>query len=120
MLDLLDWQRMLPSSLLTRTSHQHNTSLHSYLKPSTNTSSSSTSTQDYTTKYGTSADLSKEGVDDKMLDLSTSHQANSGSPSQRITGQPVTKKVVTGTRMNKRKSIDIQSYLPVQPGKTYH
>ncbi|XP_065894756.1 DNA polymerase eta-like isoform X3 [Dysidea avara] len=102
---------MNATKFITDTSHQHNTSLHSYLKPSTNTSgsgsSSSTSTQDHTTKNGNGADVSKEAVDDKTLDLSVSHQANSASSSQRITGQPMTKNVVTGARKNKR---NIQSY----------
>jgi len=108
---------MNATKFITDTSHQRNNSLHSYLIPST--SASSTLTQDQANKDSSGVnpgDLSKEGVDDKTLDLSISYQGSSVSPSQRITSQPVVKKVVAGSRKNKRKSVDIQSYF-TSPGR---
>ena len=107
---------MNATKFITDTSHQHNTTLHSYLTPSTSTSS--TLTQDQTNKDSGGVNpgsLSKEGIDDKTLDLSNSDQGSSVSPSQKITGLPVVKKVVAGSRKNKRKSVDIQSYF-TSPG----
>ena len=108
MQELLYLQWMLPN---TDTFHQYNISLHSYLIPLTSTSSALR--QDHTNKDSrgvTPGGLSKEGVDDKTLDLSISDQGSSVSPSQRIIGLPVVKKVVAGSRKNKSKSVDIQTY----------
>ena len=89
---------MNATKFITDTSHQHNTSLHHYLKPST----SSTSVVD------SASGLSKEGVDGETLDLTTSD--NKVNTSLKTSSQPAAKKVVVGSRKNKRKSVDIQNY----------
>ena len=97
---------MNATKFITDTSHQHNTSLHHYLKPST--SSTSVVDRDKSNSTDSTSGLSKEGVDGETLDLTTSD--NKVNINVKTAGQPAAKKVVVRSRKNKRKSVDIQNY----------